>query len=218
MEILRKEVIMKRNCKSKVLILSLITVLIFSGCSNINLKFFKDPDETNNKIEENDDNDITDTDTFVDTDNLDDDDEGDSSEQDKPTPTIIQPLENKELLIYVVNSESDLDTVTALVPADSEITPQLIVDTVVESMADQSIVIGIESVTTQEDKVIISFYSDQPPLINVGSGLENVILDALAQSITENLEDYNKIIYRVEGGPYISGHIELGIDEVYFED
>ena len=98
---------MKRNCKSKVLILSLITVLIFSGCSNINLKFFKDPDETNNKIEENDDNDITDTDTFVDTDNLDDDDEGNSSEQDKPTPTIIQPLENKELLIYVVNSESD---------------------------------------------------------------------------------------------------------------
>ena len=121
-------------------------------------------------------------------------------------------------MIYVVNNSTGLDPVTALVPADSEITPQLIVDTVVESMADQSLVVGIESVTTQDDVVIISFYSDQPPLSNVGSGLENAILDALAQSLTDNLDDYNKIIYRVEGNAYKSGHIELDIDEIYFED
>src|SRR5690606_13491138 len=125
------------------------------------------------------------------------------------TPSIIQPSKNIELLIYVVNSSSDLDPITALVPADSEITPELIVDTVVDSMADRSIVIGIESVTTQDDAVIVSFYADQPPISNVGSSLEESILNAIAQSLTDNLDDYSKVIYRVEGGPYASGHIEL---------
>lgn len=206
---------MKRYNKYLILILIIISVLSFSGCKNIRLKINKDAD--NNKIENNDD--IADIDNLVkddaeDTYNADDENNLDG---DTPTPTIIQPVENVELLIYVVNSDTLLDPVTALVPANSEITPELIVDTVVDSMADQSLVIGVESVTKQDDTVIISFYSDKPPLSNVGSGLETAILDAFAQSIIENLDDYKKIIYRVEGGPYKSGHIEMELDEVYFE-
>ncbi|TAH72160.1 MAG: hypothetical protein EWM47_03815 [Anaerolineaceae bacterium] len=209
---------MRRYNKNIVLILILISIFVFTGCSSIRLKIFKDTDKPNNIVEKNDDiinidasdnKDIDDSES-----NLDDN----SSDSDTPTPTVIQPIRNIELLIYVVNSNADLDLVSALVPADSEITPELIVNTVVDSMADQSLVIGIESVTTQDDTVIVSFYSDQPPLSNVGSGTENAILNAIAQSLTENLDDYNKVIYRVEGGPYVSGHIELGLDEIYFED
>ena len=38
------------------------------------------------------------------------------------------------------------------------------------------------------------------------------------QSLTDNLDDYHKVIYQVEGRPYSSGHIELDVDEVYHED
>lgn len=211
---------MKRINKSFVLILILTCVFVFIGCNSIRLKTFKDSDENINEIEENDDNahiDDLDNKKTEDLDSLDDED-SDSTDSAEPTSTVIQPIDNNELIVYVVNSSTDLDPVTALIPANNEITPELIIDTVVDSMADQSLVIGIEDVSTQDDTVIVSFYADQPPLSNVGSGLEDAILNAIAQSLTDNLDDYHKVIYRVEGGPYISGHIELGIDEVYFED
>lgn len=211
---------MKHNNKNLVLILVLVIIFVFTGCSSIRLRTFKDTDEPNNNIENNDDMAHID-DTFA----TDDDKEvaeessnDDISNNDEPTPTVIQPIENTELLIYSVDSSSELDPVIALVPADKEITPELIVDTVVDSMADQSLIIGIENVSTENDTVIVSFYSDQPPLRNVGSGFEEAILNAIAQSLMDNLEDYHKVIYRVEGGPYASGHIELGLDEVYFSD
>lgn len=215
-----KEVVMRRCYKSLALIFLLVAALSFSGCGNIRLKTFKDPDETGADIKENEDSDTDseDINTLAEKNDSDETGSDNGAQDDKPTPTAIQPLNNIELLIYTVNSNSELDPVTALVPADTKITPQLIVETVVDSMADRSLVIGIESVTTKDDAVIISFFKDQPPLTNVGAGLEIAILDALAQSITENLDEFNKIIYRVEGGPYASGHIELGLDEVYFED
>ena len=107
---------------------------------------------------------------------------------------------------------------TALIPNNEKITPELIVTTVVESMADQSLNVGIDSVTTKDDTVIVSFKSNQPPLVNVGAGIEASILDAIAQSLTENLKDYSKIIYRVDGKAYVSDHYELGINEVYLGD
>ncbi len=103
-----------------------------------------------------------------------------------------------------------------MIPDDTEISAELIIDKVVEAMADKSLQIGIESVTTDADKIIVSFYSDQPPLANVGAGIELAILDAIGQSLIDNLPDYNKIIYQVEKGAYVSGHMVLGIDEAYF--
>lgn len=209
---------MKHYNKNLVLILILASILMLTGCNNIRLKTYKDSDKSENIVNEKD---STDQIGIKDKDN----DEGstyiskeDNLDNEEPTPTIIQPVENMELLIFTVNSNTELEPVTALVPSDVEITPELIVDKVVDAMADQSLVIGIESVSTKEDTVIVSFYSDQAPLTNLGSGFETAILNAIAQSLTENLDDYHKVIYRIEGGEYVSGHIELDIDEVYHED
>lgn len=136
-----------------------------------------------------------------------------------PTSAAIGPTENIELTIYTVNvSTGETENVIALIPSDTDITPGLIVDKVVESMADRSLNVGIESVTTKGDTVIVSFYKDKAPLSEMGSGYETAILDAIAQSLVDNLEDYNKVIYRAEGGAYASGHIELGLNEIYLED
>ncbi|MDF2906661.1 MAG: hypothetical protein K0R34_1982 [Herbinix sp.] len=136
-----------------------------------------------------------------------------------PTPSDIQPTANVELQLYTVNVDTgEIEAVTALVPADAEITPDLIVEKVVESMVDRSIEVGIDSVTLEGDAVIVSFYKDAAPLSEMGSGYEGAILDAIAQSLIDNLEEYNKVIYRAEGEAYVSGHNELGINEVYLEE
>lgn len=205
---------MKHYNKNLVLILILASILMLTGCSNVRLKPYNN-DELDNVVKDNkEQDDLTDEDDNI-LSMVKDDDELDN---DEAIPTIIQPIENTELMIFTVNSDSNLEPVTALIPADEEITPELIVDRVVDAMADQSLLVGIESVKTDGDTVIVSFYSDQPPLNNVGAGFESSILNAIAQSLTENLDDYNKVIYQVEGGAYSSGHIKLDIDEVYHED
>lgn len=133
-------------------------------------------------------------------------------------PTIQELDDMKELSIYSIDSESaEKISITAMISNEKEITPAMIVDKVVESIADEAYTIGIDSVTTQDDIVIVSFLDDHPPVTNVGSSVEGEILDAIAQSLLDNLDDYHKVIFRVMGGPYQSGHIELDLNAVYME-
>jgi len=142
-----------------------------------------------------------------------------SSANPTPTQAPIQPNANKDLQVYTVNSiTAEIEPVTALVPQNSKITAQLVVDTVVESLADQSIIIKVDSVTTEDDKIIVSFDKDKAPYSDMGSGYEAAILDAIAQSLIDNLKEYKKVIYRIENNAYVSGVFEYGINEAYLGD
>lgn len=145
--------------------------------------------------------------------------EANNSSNPSPTPTPIQPDANRDLQVYTVNGGSgDIEPVIALVPQDSKITAQLIVDTVVESLADQSIIIKVDSVSTEGNKIIVNFTKDKAPFSDMGSGYEGAILDAIAQSLVDNLKEYSKVIYRIENQPYVSGAFEYGINEAHLGD
>lgn len=134
------------------------------------------------------------------------------------TPIAIAPAANIELSVYTVNADTAaVEPVTALIPDGSEITPQLIADTVIDALADQSIIIEYDSISTKDDAVIVSFKKDKAPYSNLGSGFEGSILDALAQSLIDNLPDYKKVIYQIEGKAYQSGIYEYLIDEPHLE-
>lgn len=144
-----------------------------------------------------------------------------------PTPVPTEPLEEvsspnieltaKELMIYSISSNrKDISSVTALVTAE-EITPQLIVDTVVDSMEDASFLVDVNEVITQEDIIIVDFNKNSPPVVNVSKDAETAILDAIAQSLLDNLGDYHKVIYRVEGEAYSSKYRSFAFDYVYIE-
>lgn len=140
----------------------------------------------------------------------------DLKETEAPT---VKPVATKEISIYTINEETKaVESAVALVPADSEITPELIIDQVTDSLADSLVEIGVDTVTTKKDAVIVSFKSDQPPLTNVGGGLEKSILDAVAQSLVDNLKDYPKVIFRVEGQAYSSKNYSFGLDQVYLDN
>lgn len=134
-----------------------------------------------------------------------------------PTPNI--PLmKTKEIFIYSMNANStQKEAITALVPEETELTPNLIVTMVEDAMADASFIIGVESVTTDDDAVIVSFMDDQPPVMNVSKEVEAGILDAIAQSILDNLTDYNKVIFRIKGDSYQTDNFSFDLNYIYME-
>ena len=212
---------MKHSNKIFILIITLIGIFMLTGCSKIRLNTFdssNDQSGSNNvKQQVKSPEDIDEPETVADETNSDIDDNNQNEASKVNTLADIQPVANTEIMIYTINAETaEIEAVTALIPEGHVINPETIVDTVIESMADKSLMVGVESVTTKNDSIIVSFDSKLLPSANVGAGVEVAILDAIAQSLIDNLTNYEKVIYRIEGNAYASGHIELELDEVYF--
>ncbi|MDU6264800.1 MAG: hypothetical protein E6600_09895 [Anaerocolumna aminovalerica] len=208
---------MKKNSIMKVgMILSISCMLFITGCtSNTNKSNEGTPNTQIDTTEEKK--------TGEDTANTENKILSDVPDKDKKAEVlgekeIVAPVANKEIPIYTFNDISlEIEPAIALVPEETELTPELVVDMVVDSFADRSVTVGIHEIAIEKDTVIVSFLSDQAPLVNVGSSLETTILDAIAQSIIENFPQYPKVIYRVEGKNYESGHYRFEINEVYLD-
>jgi hypothetical protein len=211
---------MGRFNKKFILIFMLIGMFLLTGCSKFNFKTFDASDEeTGTEITLAPDDNQIETETSITATSDNSEEAVNTKAETLPTPAAIKPTANIDLPVYTVNADTgEVEPITALVPEGSEITPEFIVDTVVDSMADQSIIVGIEDVTQKDDAVIVSFMKDKAPGTNSGAGYEASVLDAIALSLIDNLKNYSKVIYRINGEAYISGHIELGIDEVYLGD
>jgi len=204
----------------------IIFTLLLTGCSKFHFNTLGDSDNqtepTQAVVQEDGDSETINgqVEDSLNDDSVAEDNEPTKKLEEPGTSNNIQPTANTELMIYSINADTlEKEAAIALIPKGSEITPELIVNTVVESMADKTLMIGIDSVETKDDAIIVSFSADKPPVQDVGAGgLEGFILDAIAQSLLENLDNYSKVIYRIEGGAYVTDHIELGIDEVYLGD
>lgn len=140
-------------------------------------------------------------------------------------PTVVQnqtgqmtiaPPDNFEITIYSLNSDSlEKEAVTVLVTENDELTPEFIVEQVIEAMEDEGFYIGVNDIIIEGESVRIDFKSDAAPVIDVGASVEGSVIDILAQSILDNLSQYKKIYISIEGGPYHSGHLEFELDDVY---
>lgn len=204
---------MSKKIKHISFMLMIMLVLTITGCSssnrnnNLNSPSSKDNEQTD--IVKDDDSSTTD---------VGNNSENSEKDNQKTESKGVEPLATKEISIYTMNESTlNVESVVALISQDTELTPELIVGLVVDSLEDRLVEVGIDEITTKEDTVIVSFLSDKAPLVNVGSGLEGTILDAIAQSLVENLPEYPKVIYRVEGKEYSSGHFIFGMDEVYLD-
>ena len=127
-----------------------------------------------------------------------------------------ETVENKgpqEVPIYSINDDS-LESEQTYVTVE-ELTPEAVVKAVVESLEEHSLEIGIDSVTMEEDTVIVSFLYGKAPLSSVGSTVEETILNSIADSLLDNIDGCKKVVFRAEGEAYESGHYAFGIDEVY---
>lgn len=125
-----------------------------------------------------------------------------------------QNTEKKEISIYTINDDT-LESEPVIVEVEEELTAEAVVKASVKSLEEHSLKIGIYSVVQEGDAVIVSFQKDTAPVVGVGSGVEETILNCISDSLIDNVEGCKKVIFRVEDGPYESGHMIFGIDEVY---
>jgi hypothetical protein len=121
-----------------------------------------------------------------------------------------------ELPIYTINDESlETEDAIAYVSADTKITAEVIVDEVVKAFSANSYEVKIDSVSQDGDTVVVNFKKNSAPVTGVGASVEVTTLDCISYSLLDNLSTCKKVIFRVEGEAYASGHIELGINEPY---
>ena len=208
----------QRKKKFIIFIILCMSTLLFTGCDLFSFDFIDDSENEKNVItvDPSEDQEVL---TPVPENN-----QGKENADESVTPMVsptpaVQPASTVNLSLYSVNMDTGVtEPFTTTITKDTEITPRLIVDKVVEAMADRSLEVGIENVTTEGKAIIISFYRNKAPLSEGGNLYEGPILDAIAMSLIGNLDDYNKIIYRAEGKAYISDHIELGINEAYMTE
>ncbi len=138
------------------------------------------------------------------------------SEVQPTITTTIAPPENLEITIYTLNPDSlEKEAVSVLVTVEDELTPELIVEQVVDAMEDEGFYLGVNDIIINGDSVRIDFKSDAAPVTDVGASVEGSLIDILAQSILDNLPQYKKIYISIEGGPYHSGHLWFELDDVY---
>ncbi len=202
------------NKKIILFIIICLSTLLFAGCGIFSFDFFDSSEEDSSVITLAPAEDQTEV-TISPQDSTSGDSNATIPSGSSPTPAVL-PAATVDLLLYTVNMDSGVtEPFTATIKKDTDITPELIVEKVVEAMADRSLEVSIENVKTDKDAIIVSFYRDKAPLSEGGIIYEGPILDAIAMSLIDNLKDYNKIIYRAEGKAYISDHFELGINEPY---
>lgn len=122
--------------------------------------------------------------------------------------------QSTEIDIYGINEES-LESEPAHAIIEGEVTAKSIVQAVVDDYKAKSIEIGIYDVSEEDAKVIVSFEYGKAPLANVGSDVEETILNCISDSLMDNLDSCESVVFRAEDGSYESGHFAFDYDEVY---
>lgn len=159
-----------------------------------------------------------------------------TDEKAKPTPTVtiaptvsssvrptmpesshtIAPSQTTELPIYTLNSDlTDLTDATVLVEAGKEITEEVVVSHVTEALADCAVFVTVNGVKREGEVITVDFSSATPPVSQVGSNIERMILDAYSQSILDNVDDCSGVSVSIDGKAYCSGHFEFDLGDIY---
>lgn len=131
-------------------------------------------------------------------------------------PPDVVPVASAELPIYTLNGDlTELTTITALVEGETVITEQVIVEAVAEALADNAVYVVVNGVTYENELITVDFDASTPPVSQVGASIEGLILDAFGQSLLDNIAECTGVCFTVEGNAYSSGHLSLGIGDVY---
>lgn len=194
------------------IILLVFSVFILAGCSDE--KPHINPDDQGNPS------------AVAGTENLTDDQENSSDSTDVTDPgssavnsTTVGAFTPVRINYYTVDAKTDqLRMAAAMLNADEKLTPSLVLSYIVDSLEDSSVILGIDSVNTDGDLCVISFDSSIKDISVSDPDLEEVILDACAQSIIDNFDDINRICMRILGEAYITEGHTFAFDYIYMDE
>ena len=126
--------------------------------------------------------------------------------------------EMRELQIYTLSADlENVEAVTAHVSVEVDLTPEIIIGVVLEALADTAYFVEVTDISIKDDMIVVDFDKEGPPVTNTHHTVEVAILDAIGQSLLDNLSAYNRISYSIEGEAYQTKNIELALGESYIE-
>ena len=111
-------------------------------------------------------------------------------------------MESVSETVYLMNGE--------------KVTVENILKEVIELFKTNAIEIEINGINQKKDVLYISFAKESAPIVDVSKKVEEIILESIAKSLLDNLEDVEKIVFQVDSGAYKSENLELGENEAYW--
>ncbi len=116
------------------------------------------------------------------------------------------------MLIYTID-DIEGQLVPLKVPIASErVTPELIVNEVLDNIDEKVVVTEIETV---KKRIYVSFSEEYVPIKKCSKKFETLILDCISNSLLDNISYVNKVVFRSEKGAYHSSNFTFEMDEVY---
>lgn len=130
------------------------------------------------------------------------------------TTSVPTPKNHMEIInIYSI----DPDTLT-LVPVsvkkeDGKLSAEYIISLVLNNLSEYNI--RTPELKKSGKKLYVSFSSKGEPVKNCNKKVEKLILECFANSLLDNIETCEDIIFQVEGNAYKSDNFDFKRDEVY---
>lgn len=128
-----------------------------------------------------------------------------------PVPT--QACKIETVSIYSINSDSMTLIPVSVKKGTQKPSPSYVARLVLENLNEDDI--ELTDISQKDTKVIISFSSDGKPVKGCGAKMETLILEAFANSLLDNVENCEKVIFRCDGKEYKSSQYSFGKNEVY---
>lgn len=122
-------------------------------------------------------------------------------------------------LIYTVDaSTAKVVRSTVMVRDDTDITPALVIDCIVESLKDESLNLSFDGIEYSDGVCVVDFDDSIYTIAGKSADLEDAILDCIAQSVLDNVDGCMKIIYRIHNEAYSTVNRHFAYDFVYMDD
>lgn len=145
-----------------------------------------------------------------------------------PTPTVPILVGQKEdgddltmiksVSYYVADPDTnEILPQTAFISADSELTPEQLMEFFADSMADYSVEINYNGVSLENKVVTLDFTEDMKQIAKRSDTLEKAVLDAVAQTMLDNFEECRGVSFLMDGGPYDSGNRYFEVGFIYMD-
>lgn len=116
------------------------------------------------------------------------------------------------ILIYTIDDIEGQLVPLKVAVASERVTPELIVNEVLDNIDEKVVVTEIETV---KKRIYISFSEEHVPIKKCSEKYETLILDCISNSLLDNIPYVNKVVFRSENGAYHSSNFTFGMDEVY---
>ena len=140
-----------------------------------------------------------------------------------PVPTervLVDPKDGKAELTsvnyYIVDiSTKAIKPAVAVTGKKEDVTAAHIVEYITDALEDEEIELTIKDIVTDNGLCIVDFDENIYKIIKDTPDLEKPILDAVAMSLVDNLQEINEVSFRIAGQPYSTSAFQLKDKEGY---